>query len=184
MLADREVFTEIFNELYPRLCRFLECLLGSSSLAQDIAQESLLRLYRFGVDRLPHEEIRFWVFRVARNLAHNELKRKQTQMKLLDRLAGWLRPYQSNTAEKELVRAEEANLLWRLLKSLPEDQRTALLLREQEEMSYREIARVTGVSESKVKIDIYRGRNLLREKWQEQNRSSPRLERRFKHRRD
>ena len=54
-----------------------------------------------------------------------------------------------------------------LLQSLPEYQRAALLLREQSEMSYREIARVLDVSESKVKVDIFRARSALRSKWKE-----------------
>jgi RNA polymerase sigma-70 factor (ECF subfamily) len=52
-----------------------------------------------------------------------------------------------------------------MLKNLPEQQRAALLLREQEELSYTEIARVLGVSESKVKVDVFRARTALRERW-------------------
>ena len=52
-----------------------------------------------------------------------------------------------------------------MLHTLPEDQRTALLLREQEQLSYREIGEVMKVSESKVKVDIFRARASLRERW-------------------
>jgi RNA polymerase sigma factor (sigma-70 family) len=52
-----------------------------------------------------------------------------------------------------------------MLQTLPEDQRTALLLREQEQLSYREIGEVMKVSESKVKVDIFRARASLRERW-------------------
>ncbi len=178
---DIEAYTDIFNELYPRLCRFLECLLGNSSLAQDIAQESLLRLYRLGSDKLPHKEIRYWVFRVARNLANNELKKKQTQVKLLTRLANLFRPQPANI-EKELILAEQTAEVFRLLATLSLDQRSALLLREQEELSYQEIAQVLGVSESKVKVDIFRARNLLREKWKTSGATSTQLQ--LKNRRD
>ena len=52
-----------------------------------------------------------------------------------------------------------------MLQMLPEDQRTALLLREQEQLRYREIGGVLKVSESKVKVDIFRARASLRERW-------------------
>jgi RNA polymerase sigma-70 factor (ECF subfamily) len=50
---------------------------------------------------------------------------------------------------------------------LPEHQRAALLLREGEELSYGEIARVLCISEAKVKVDIYRARQALRRSWSE-----------------
>lgn len=168
MATDKDDFTAIFTELYPGLCRFLDCLLGDNSAAQDIAQESLLRLYRYGAQRLPRGEIRFWVYRVARNLAYNEISKSSRQVRLLERVIALFRPQsaQPSNPEAELVAAEETGLLRELLKNLPADQRTALLLREMEEMSYQQIAAVMGVSESKVKVDIFRGRSLLRERWQ------------------
>jgi RNA polymerase sigma-70 factor, ECF subfamily len=162
----QEDFTEIFNDLYPRLRRFLVGILGSNYAAQDIAQEALLRLYRLGADKIPRDETHFWVFRVARNLAHNELKKKQTHIKLLGRIRGIFSKLEPNPEEK-MVTAEESSLIVSLVDTLSEDQRTALLLREWEEMSYRDIARIMGVSEHKVKIDIFRARKLLRERWRE-----------------
>ena len=164
MTPSHEKFAALFNELYPKLCRFLECLLGERSSAQDIAQESFLQLYRFGTQRLPMEEARFWLFRVARNLALNELNKRQTRLKLFHLIPGPLRLERPNP-EAELEQAEQSNLLWDLLKSLPEHQRAILLLREQEEMSYREIARLLNISESKVKVDLFRARCALREEW-------------------
>jgi RNA polymerase sigma-70 factor (ECF subfamily) len=61
--------------------------------------------------------------------------------------------------------SERREIVLEMLKQLPEHQRAALLLREQEEMSYREIAGVLGVSEGKVKVDVFRARNSLRERW-------------------
>jgi RNA polymerase sigma-70 factor (ECF subfamily) len=52
-----------------------------------------------------------------------------------------------------------------MLQTLPEDQRTALLLREQEQLRYKEIGSVLNISESKVKVVIVRARAALRERW-------------------
>jgi RNA polymerase sigma-70 factor (ECF subfamily) len=58
-----------------------------------------------------------------------------------------------------------------MLRTLPEDQRIALLLREQEQLSYKDISQVLNVSESKVKVDIFRARTALRERWSKKAKS-------------
>jgi RNA polymerase sigma-70 factor (ECF subfamily) len=157
-------FAELFDEVYPGLCRFLECLIGRSGAAQEIAQESFLRMFRTGLDVVPRSEARFWLYRVARNLAINELSRRSTQDKFRYRVAKLFRPSERRP-EESIEAAEQNRELIRLLDKLPEDQRAALLLREQDEMTYSEIARVLNVSESKVKVDIHRARCRLREGW-------------------
>jgi DNA-directed RNA polymerase specialized sigma24 family protein len=91
MASQDEEFTSIFKEVYANLYRFLECLLGERSAAQDMAQESFLRLHRFGLYRLPPNEARFWLFRVARNLVLNEMQKNQTRMRLSAKAAGVFR---------------------------------------------------------------------------------------------
>ena len=165
-------FAEVFNEFYPSLCRFLECLLGGASgAAQDIAQESFMQLYRTGFERIVREEVRFWLFRVARNFALNELNRRSTRQRLFGKVVDALRAETPGPAER-LEAAERKEMILSLLKHLPEHQRAALLLREQEEMSYGEIARVLNVSEGKVKVDIFRARTSLRARWQRAQQAS------------
>src|SRR5215213_11325720 len=168
-------FAAVFNEFYPSLCRFLECLLGGASgAAQDIAQESFMQLYRTGPEKIARDEVRFWLFRVARNFALNELTKRSTRRRLLGRVVDALRTETPGPAER-LEAAERKELILDLLKHLPEHQRSALLLREQEEMSYNEIARVLNVSESKVKVDIFRARNNLRARWKSLEAASQKL---------
>ena len=169
MAHDDEEFTAIFNDLYPGLCRFLECTLGgvgNRGAAQDIAQETFLRLYRTGLAGIPFEEIRFWLYRVARNLALNELDKRQTRTRLFGKVVEMVTARESNP-EEMLEQSEHRRIVLDLLKLLPEHQRAALLLREQEEMSYGEIARVLEVSEGKIKVDIFRARSALRARWSE-----------------
>jgi RNA polymerase sigma-70 factor (ECF subfamily) len=124
-----------------------------------------MQLYRTGLEKIVREEVRFWLFRVARNFALNELNRRSTRQRLLGKVVDALRTETPGPAER-LEAAERRELILSLLKHLPEHQRAALLLREQEQMSYGEIARVLDVSEGKVKVDIFRARTALRERWQ------------------
>jgi RNA polymerase sigma-70 factor, ECF subfamily len=165
MASQDDEFTMLFQDFYPSLCRFLECLMGGRvALAQDLAQESFLQLHRTAWGTLPVNEARFWLYRVARNLAINEFRRTNTRHKLFDRVVEVMRP-RSRTPEEEYETQERTELVLAMLDGLPEDQKVALLLREQEQLSYREISQVLNVSESKVKVDIFRARSALRESW-------------------
>jgi RNA polymerase sigma-70 factor (ECF subfamily) len=164
-MASEDEFTMLFQDFYPSLCRFLECLLGGrAALAQDLAQESFLQLHRTAWGTLPPGEARFWLYRVARNFALNEVRKGQTRYRLLDRVVEAMRPRTRNP-EEEYETKEKQQLILEILMKLPEDQRAALLLREQEQLSYREIGQVLDISESKVKVDIFRARTALRERW-------------------
>ena len=167
MKRNSEDISTIFKEIYPNLCRFLESIVGRGSSgyqAQDIAQESFLRLYQADFGQVSTEGIRFWLFRVARNLALNEVNKSKTRTRLWSRAIEFFSPSESNP-EDLLVKSEKQRIVQELLNHLSEHQRSALLLREQEEMSYREIALILSVSESKVKIDIFRARQRLRALW-------------------
>ena len=113
---------------------------------------------------IPPGEARFWIYRVARNMAINEFRKSNTRYRLFDRVVEAMSPRARNP-EQEYEAQERQTLVLEMLQTLPEDQRAALLLREQEQLSYREIGQVLNVSESKVKVDIFRARASLRERW-------------------
>ena len=172
MASQDEEFTMLFQEFYPSLCRFLECLLGGrAELAQDLAQESFLQLHRTAWETLPRGEARFWLYRVARNFAINEFRKSHTRYRLLDRVVEVMKPRPRNP-EEEYETRERKEFVLNMLRTLPEDQRVALLLREQEQLSYRDIGQVLNVSESKVKVDIFRARAALRERWTKRARTA------------
>lgn len=171
MASQDEEFTMLFQEFYPSLCRFLECLLGGRvELAQDLAQESFLQLHRMAWETLPQGEARFWLYRVARNFAINEFRKSHTRYRLFDRVVEVMQPRARNP-EKDYETEERKRFVLTMLRTLPEDQRVALLLREQEQLSYKDISQVLQVSESKVKVDIFRARAALRERWSKRAKS-------------
>ncbi len=166
MTSEDEEFSQFFNDHFQSLRRFLECLLGGGrGLAEEVAQESFMRLYHEGFRKLPHGEARFWLFRVGRNLALNELEKGRTRRRLFEKIVEAFRSPAPNP-EREYEATERGEFVLEMLKRLPEPHRAALLLREQEGMSYREVADVLGVSESKVKVDVFRARSSMRAGWE------------------
>ncbi|HEU4794180.1 MAG TPA: sigma-70 family RNA polymerase sigma factor, partial [Pyrinomonadaceae bacterium] len=125
---------------------------------------SFLQLHRTAWGTMPVGEARFWLYRVARNMAINEFRKSNTRYRLFDRVVEAMRPAARNP-EQEYETRERKEIVLEMLQALPEDQRAALLLREQEQLSYREIGEVLNISESKVKVDIFRARAALRERF-------------------
>src|ERR1044072_9752201 len=92
MASQDEEVTMLFQDFCPSLCRFLECLLGGRApLAQDLAQESFLQLHRTAWGTMPVDEARFWLYRVARNMAINELRKSHTRYRLVGRVVETMR---------------------------------------------------------------------------------------------
>lgn len=150
-----DAFDDAYAQHYPGVLRFVRGMLGTRGDANDIAQETFLRLHTHAPAA---SELRFWLFRVARNLVLNELRRFSLRERLAHRIAlpAPRDPQQLTIAEEERRRLGIA------LAKLPPDQRAALLLREWEGLSYDEIAAANECSVAKVKSDLFRARQTLR----------------------
>lgn len=152
-------FAGAYAAFHPQIVRFLRGMLGGRGDANDLAQEVFLRLHASGSAAPEGERVRFWLFRVARNLALNELRR----VSIRERLRAFLRPLVTlDDPHERAVADERRRLVARQLAKLRPDHRAALLLCEWEEMSYEDIAMTLDVSVAKVKSDIFRARQALR----------------------
>lgn len=159
MAVDEEALALAYRLHYPAIVRFLVGFGGGSVDVEDLAQEAFVRLGRPGFE-VPPDRVRFWLIRVARNLALNQLRGRRTTASL-DAVAGVRDP--SRDPEAALVSRSELQQCVAALHTLPEQWRSMLLLRELEEMSYAEIAAMLDISVAKVKTDLFRARTRLRE---------------------
>ncbi len=147
-------------------------MLGDPSEAEDIAQTVFLKAYeRFSTLR-SSPAVAGWLRTVTTNLCLNHLTRFRARWKLFSQLRsgeeGRDRPYEDMLVAKDdqsedLERAEQSARLERGIRLLPPHQRVPIVLYHFEERSYREIADALGVSLGKIKTDIHRGREALRD---------------------
>ncbi len=163
--CDRATLVAMYGSLAPRIHRFLRDLLGDPALASDATQETFVRAFK-RVDDLPRTtRLVPWVFGVARFVALEMRKARGRQRRLID--DGVVADDRAvdtrmRTPEAELLDREAVVVVERALSRLPEERRAALLLRLDHGLSYDEIAPVLGWSLSKVKIEIFRAREVLR----------------------
>jgi RNA polymerase sigma-70 factor (ECF subfamily) len=137
-------FDAVFARLYPSLFRYLQRLTGDSDVAEDIAQESFVRLLR---QPLPEAEVRPWVFTVAMNLVRDRARKNDRRQRLLTTAPELVR--RAPLPDEDVERSERIQVVRQVLARLPERDRQLLLMRE-EGFKYDEIARVIGVAPASV----------------------------------
>ncbi len=145
-------------------------MVQNQAIAEELAQEVFLRVYRSRQKYEPSAKFTTWLFRIATNLAFNWLRderSRKSQESLNDGLTAGAtinlkdrRP----SVESVLVHNVKLNAVREAIGSLPEKQRAAVLMHKYEEMEYSQIAKVLGCSDSAVKSLIFRAYESLREK--------------------
>jgi RNA polymerase sigma factor (sigma-70 family) len=156
----REGYESAFEEIVRRygkaLTRYAAAIVGSrgEDVTQDAFSKALLALRRNDAEI----ELRPWLFRIVRNTALNDLRDSPPTPELLaEAIAG------GDSPAETLERREELTDLMHRLRSLPETQRAAIVMREMEGLSHEEIATALGVSGGAARQAIHRARRALRD---------------------
>jgi RNA polymerase sigma-70 factor (ECF subfamily) len=144
-------------------------MLRSAADADDAVQECYLRAFRH-FDGFRGETIKPWLLAILRNVCHAEFARRSGLLSVgaqadVAEDAAPLWQEETHTAETELLRREDAERLRGLVAALPDPFREAIVLRDINDLSYRDIARVTGAPVGTVMSRIARARGMLREAW-------------------
>lgn len=183
-LTDAEVMLRVcagddaaFNHLVAKFRRpivhFMYRMAGNQAVAEELAQEAFLRVYRARNSYAATASFSTWLYRIASNLAVNHARDtrherggKTVSFDEPDAETGSTLelPHPSLTAEQELLRRERLAAIRRQVDALPERQRQAVLMHKYQEMDYREIGKVLKLSESATKSLLFRAYETLRER--------------------
>src|ERR1700688_415791 len=149
--------------------RFARWLSRSSGDADDVVQEAVLRAFR-GFDALRGSDVKAWLLTIVKNCHLTALKQQQRRAFVPlpeehDVQDGEAMIATAPDPESTSVRQDEKRTLDRLMSALPEEHREVLVLREIEEMDYREIATVTNVPLGIVISRVARARAALKARW-------------------
>jgi RNA polymerase sigma-70 factor (ECF subfamily) len=168
-------FLQTLVEQYQyRLVRYLIYLLGRRDGVDDLVQETWLRVLERGSSYDGHSRFEPWLFRIARNLALDNLRKRRTfsldsaQSEECDAAA----PSLASTAPSPFLlaaRSQDAQRLASSMQTLEPACREALVLRFQEELSLQEISIVADAPVSTVASRIYRGLATLRSQLEDRN---------------
>jgi len=166
--GDGACFGVLLEKHRASVIHFIYRLVQEQAVAEELAQEVFLRVYRSRSSYEATAKFKTWLFRIASHLALNWLrdeKHERGQERLDDASADLPVRQVSDrrpTVEQELVYAVRLREVRLAVAALPEKQRTAVLLHKYEEMPYAQIAKVLECSESAVKSLLYRAYETLR----------------------
>jgi RNA polymerase sigma-70 factor (ECF subfamily) len=161
-MGDEDAFAELLARHGPRLLMFTRRMMQSSpGDVADLMQEIWLAIFRALPALRDAGKFRAWAFRIARDRIYREYRRRKLPVQPLDETD--LEVLEGANDDGIAVQPEE---LQRCLQAIGPEHREALVLRFLEDMSYEDIARVTGVSVGTVRSRIHYGKRALRTAWE------------------
>jgi RNA polymerase sigma-70 factor, ECF subfamily len=170
--GDSASFELLLQKYRTPLTNFLYRMVRNPAMAEDLAQEVFLRVYRARKRYAPNAKFTTWLYCIATNLALNSLRDERChQMDVsLDQPyetmdgegAGLEVAERRASVEQKLIERDRAELIRRAIHGLPEKQRAAVLLHKYQELDYGEIARILECSESALKSLLFRAYETLR----------------------
>lgn len=156
--GDEFAFVSLYNRYRGGVYAFCVKMLFDRSLAQDVMQETFLRVYE-NRDRLANSSsFKSWLYTIARNQCLNQLRRTSRQIPLDENRQDFFLP---ETPITQLEKSERVRLITHFLGELKPDYREVLVLREYQNLSYEEIAAVTRSTLSAVKSRLFKARRKL-----------------------
>jgi RNA polymerase sigma-70 factor (ECF subfamily) len=170
--GDELSFELLLRKYRTPLVNFLYRMVRDSAVAEDLAQEVFLRVYRARKEYAPSAKFTTWMFRIATNLALNSVRdNRHRQLEIsMDHAVdsgdgeqpAMEVPDRRPSVEQQLVERTRSEMILRAVHALPEKQRAAVLLHKYQELDYDEIARILECSESALKSLLFRAYETLR----------------------
>ncbi len=165
--GDAAAFNELLGMHEKRMYAVCLRMCANHEDAQDCLQEAMLRIYRSISGFKGQSTFSTWIYRVTMNTCLDELRKKKNKPSTsLDSLldTGWSPSDDYDTPEHRAIEGERKTAIQNAIADLPEDMRSAVVLRDIEGFSYDEISGMLGINVGTIKSRISRGREKLREK--------------------
>lgn len=173
--GDDSAFEYLVHKYRRPIVGFMYRVTHSQAVAEELAQEVFLRVYRARASYAADAKFSTWLYRIANNLAMNHLRDSRNEragnvsLDEPDEDTGQSLdvPDQGLTAEETLLRRERLAAIKRHVMHLPERQRQAVLMHKYQGLDYRQIGEVLKLSESATKSLLFRAYETLRERLKE-----------------
>ncbi|WP_028550040.1 RNA polymerase sigma factor [Paenibacillus sp. UNC451MF] len=152
------------NYIYTLVYRLVE----HRETAEDLTQEIFIKLYRSLVHFRGDAKFTTWVYRLTVNLVtdYRRSQRRRPYEAMLDKVKNWFGSRQEEPEAAALQKEEQQTIL-KMLSELPDKYRLILYLYHYKQLSYQEIAEATQLPLKTIETRLYRGKSLLKQKWQE-----------------
>ena len=158
--SNKDSFERVYDAFFPVLMRIAYHITGNMNVSEDLCQEAFIKYYQRTVPFPDTDQAKYWLIRVLKNLAYNFEKRKRREKKAFTKVLQ--QPQRTEpSGESETLKKEAQNVVQRALQNIPYKFRSVLVLKEYGQLSYKEIARILGITEGNVKVRVFRARECL-----------------------
>ena len=151
------------NELFRLALRITQ----NHAEAEDVVQETMLKVWKGRSEWDKIDNIEAFCLTVCRNLSLDKMRHMDNQVQNIEQESEPADQSYSANPEEQAVQHDRLQLVRQLISQLPEKQRSCMQLRDVEGKSYRDIATIIGISEEQVKVNIFRARQTIRERFQQ-----------------
>jgi RNA polymerase sigma-70 factor (ECF subfamily) len=166
--GDAGSFDELLRRYRTPLAKYFCRMVRDEALAEDLAQEAFLRVYKARHRYRPDARFTTWLYRIATNLALNAIRdsrgrqRRDGNGSNEDGESAFEFVDPGASVEQQLIETDRGRMIREAIESLPENQRAAVILHKYQDVDYRQIAGILKVSESAVKSLLFRAYETLR----------------------
>lgn len=161
-----ELYAELMDRYERKILAFIYHMLKGAnleSMAEDLCQETFYKAYR-SLKTFREVEASFstWLYTIARNTVLSELRKQRAGNVSLEESGYVPQAPSESLPETSALRNEKVMLVRDAINNLPEKQRSALILREYDQLDYQEIANILGQTVSAVKSLLFRARSSVK----------------------
>lgn len=155
-------FEDVANELSPFLGRYLQRVVQDRGIAEDLLQQTLLRIARGLPDFDGRSSVKTWAYTIATRTAMDHFRKTSAEPPVVDEGEAAGVEDHAPTPEQRLALEQMNACVREVIAGLPEEYRTAILLHDFSGLSARETAAACGCSEANAKVRIHRARAKLK----------------------
>ncbi len=156
--GDEKAFIKIMNMYKEEVFRYMYLLSGNRETAEELTQETFVKVY-FKAKTLKSENLKGWIFAIARNIARKEYKKRK--LKKIFPLSDFKNLKKGSFDEI----SSDKILINELLKEIPEKYKTPLLMKEIEGLTIENISQILKKPIGTIKSYIFRGKALLKDRY-------------------
>ena len=153
-------FDVVYEKLFPIIYRVSLRVTGDRDVAEDLCHDAFIKLMERSDLLADVEQSKYWLIRVVKNLSLNYEKRRNRERAAYSKYSRLSSPT-AESSESRMISEQTRTDVQNALDSLPYNLRAPLVFREYGDLSYKEIGAILGISESNVKVRIFRARERL-----------------------
>jgi len=135
--------------------------------AEDVVQDTLIKVWNDRDRWQELDSIEAYSLTIARNLSLDRIKKMDNQNDSLEEQKVERLDESSSTPSERMIQKDKLNIVRNIINELPEKQRTCLQLRDIEGKTYKEIASILDITEDQVKVNIFRARQTVKQRFQQ-----------------